>query len=341
MEISYEKTKYEGQEAIVVSGLGCYSLKDTLECGQCFRHERIENRCTEGYEEYFTVAGDVIVRVGQRERGELLFYDIDEALLPRLSHYFALDRDLFEICREIMHLTDSPHLLRAAELAAGIAILRQDAWEALFSFIISQNNNIPRIKKIVREICGAYGVNLALQNPRLHRTPCDINANCKPEEAGGILGYETLICPLGKGACTEQGCRACGRCFSFPGACEVLSEPEKLLISKPGFRYGYLLDAAKKCAEGEIDLDEIRSRACYDYTREQLKRIKGVGDKVAACVALFGFENLDAFPIDVWMRRAIDTYFDGHLDYEGLGRYRGIAQQYIFHYIRNIESKTD
>ena len=63
--------------------------------------------------------------------------------------------------------------------------------------------------------------------------------------------------------------------------------------------------------------------------------IKGVGEKVASCVALFGMENLEAFPIDVWMKRAIDTYFDGHLDHEALGRYAGIAQQYIFHYIRN------
>ena len=66
--------------------------------------------------------------------------------------------------------------------------------------------------------------------------------------------------------------------------------------------------------------------------------IKGVGDKVASCVALFGFANLEAFPIDVWMKRAIDVYFDGQLDPTTLGRYAGIAQQYIFHYIRNVEN---
>ena len=64
--------------------------------------------------------------------------------------------------------------------------------------------------------------------------------------------------------------------------------------------------------------------------------IKGVGDKVAACVALFGFSNLEAFPIDVWMKRAIDTYFDGKLDPIELGPYAGIAQQYIFNYIRYL-----
>jgi N-glycosylase/DNA lyase len=59
---------------------------------------------------------------------------------------------------------------------------------------------------------------------------------------------------------------------------------------------------------------------------------------VASCVALFAFSNLEAFPIDVWMKRAIDTYFDGSLDPTTLGRYAGVAQQYIFHYIRNIEN---
>ena len=52
--------------------------------------------------------------------------------------------------------------------------------------------------------------------------------------------------------------------------------------------------------------------------------------------ALFGFGNLEAFPIDVWMRRAIDEYFGGKLDPASLGRYAGVAQQYIFHYIRYL-----
>ena len=68
---------------------------------------------------------------------------------------------------------------------------------------------------------------------------------------------------------------------------------------------------------------------------KELCKIKGVGPKVAACTLLFGFEKHGAFPIDVWMKRAIDTYFDGKLDPKTLGPYAGIAQQYIFHYIRN------
>ena len=83
-------------------------------------------------------------------------------------------------------------------------------------------------------------------------------------------------------------------------------------------------------------LNKITETGRYAYTVEELKKILGVGDKVAACTALFGFSNLEAFPIDVWMKRAIDEYFGGNLDPKTLGDYAGVAQQYIFHYIRTL-----
>ena len=112
-----------------------------------------------------------------------------------------------------------------------------------------------------------------------------------------------------------------------------------MLSARVGFRYKYLLCAAERVAGGETNLDMIAAARSYEHTRRELMKIYGVGEKVAACVALFGFGNLDAFPIDVWMKRAIDEYFDGSLDHEALGRYRGVAQQYIFHYIRNLQGK--
>ena len=88
------------------------------------------------------------------------------------------------------------------------------------------------------------------------------------------------------------------------------------------------------------NLSEIEKAASYEVTMTELKKILGVGDKVASCAALFGFANLEAFPIDVWMKRAIDEYFGGHLDPKTLGPYAGVAQQYIFHYIRNLGEKS-
>ena len=306
---------WRGEPVLVVSGIGDMDLTDTFECGQAFRYERAISE--EDYVEYVTVVGDKVIRVGQRERGELLFFNMTEEELERICvPYFALDTDYRAIREDILCRTDSLWLTRAAEEAKGIVILKQDPWEALFSFIVSQNNNIPRIRKIIRALSLAYGENLAKKG-------------CLP------------CCPLGlyEGEVKDERCRECGACYSFPTPEAVVKEPEKMLPSRPGFRYKYLLSAAESVFSGETDLKAIEEASSYAYTVECLKKIKGVGDKVASCAALFGFGNLEAFPIDVWMRRAIDDYFDGKLDPESLGSYAGVAQQYIFHYIRNLEAK--
>lgn len=304
---------WNGRAVTVISELGNMSLRDTLECGQAFRYECLfEN---ENYAEYLTVAYGRIIRVGQRKAGELLFFDEwSEEYEEAVVKYFSLDTDYEEIRRDIISRTDSEWLKKAAESAKGIVILRQDSWETLFSFIVSQNNNIPRIRKIIRSICSQYGENLAISS-----------------------GFSA--CPLGKcdGTPSEEKCKDCGICCAFPTASEILKNPEGLLPSHPGFRYKYLIDAAERVSSGEVDLAEIAKKADYDYTLERLKTILGVGDKVASCAALFGFGNLEAFPIDVWMKRAIDDYFGGSLDHKALGKYAGVAQQYIFHYIRNLQ----
>jgi len=168
------REKIEGREAIVVTGLGSYLLTDTLECGQCFRHVRLHpaegsrNRLgaiCENYVEYMTVVEDELIFVGQRERGELLFFDMSDECFERLAvPYFSLDTDYRVIKDSIISSTSSDFLKKAADVAEGIRILRQSQWETLFSFIISQNNNIPRIKKIIRNIALAYGENLAVKH---------------------------------------------------------------------------------------------------------------------------------------------------------------------------------
>ena len=305
------ETCFDGKDAIAVRGLGPYSLSDTMECGQCFRDEKIERE--DGADEYLTVVGGELIHVAQRERGELYFIGMTDEVFENVAvPYFSLGRDLDAVKKSVIGNTSSEWLKAAADFGAGIAILSQNPWEALLSFIISQNNNIPRIRKIVREISAEYGTNLSIKN--------DYNS-----------------CPLSliNGKPNEDACKKCGRCYTFPTAENILARPDGLLPSKPGFRYAYILDAAEKVVTGKVSLEEITEKSSYEYTLECLKTIKGVGDKVASCTALFGFGNLEAFPIDVWMKRAIDTYFDGHLDHTALGPYAGIAQQYIFHYIRN------
>ena len=306
---------YRGKSATIVEDLGVMSISDTLECGQAFRYEKLIDEI--GYVEYLTVAYGKIIRVGQEKAGQLIFFDEwTEEYEKAVRKYFAFDINFDEIRTDVVARTDSEWLKRAAEAACGIVILKQDPWETLLSFIISQNNNIPRIRKIIRSISSEYGRNLAIES-------------------------KLDICPLSDSNCIpgDEKCKECGICYSFPTPEEILERPEGLLPSHPGFRYKYMIDAAKRVSFGNVNLQKIEEAHSYDFTMTELKTILGVGDKVASCAALFGFANFEAFPIDVWMKRAIDEYFDGKLDPTSLGPYAGVAQQYIFHYIRNLEQK--
>lgn len=335
--LHYTESEFLGRPCIIVDGLGEYDLTDTMECGQCFRHLRVaggegrvytdskdapisdassSRELPEGYCEYFTVAGELAVRVGQRKRGELIFFGLSGEDIPAVEEFFSLKLDFDAIREFVKQNTDSAVLKEYADIASGVAILTQDTWETLFSFIVSQNNNIPRIRKIIRRICADYGENLALRE-----------------------GF--AACPISGLAPCAETCRECGRCYTFPRPDDVLANPDALDGAKPGFRKRYLLSASELVKSGELKLDEIKSRGELEYTLSQLKRIVGVGDKVASCCALFAFGNYDAFPIDVWIKRAIDERFDGNLDLSGFLPYAGIAQQYIFHSIRNLENSQD
>jgi N-glycosylase/DNA lyase len=120
--------------------------------------------------------------------------------------------------------------------------------------------------------------------------------------------------------------------YSFPTEKSLIGAGiDGLFELKTGFRAKYIFDAASKVADGEIDLGNIYE---MDFTQatEALCKIKGVGLKVASCALLFGFEKTEAFPIDVWMKRALENHFGGNIDLYALGKTAGIAQQYLFYY---------
>ena len=116
--------------------------------------------------------------------------------------------------------------------------------------------------------------------------------------------------------------------FPEPEAIAVLSE-EELLQCKLGYRWKYVQAAAKAVTGGEIDLDRLIP-ADESTTIDALTGLFGVGTKVASCVSLFGLHHLDAFPVDVWIRRIFtEQYPDGYL-YERYAPYNGVYQQYMF-----------
>jgi len=129
---------------------------------------------------------------------------------------------------------------------------------------------------------------------------------------------------------------------TFPSAEQLASAGESFLRELGlGFRAPYVVAAARQVCDGELDLDEL-IRLPYPETKSRLMECYGIGAKIADCIAVFSLEKLQAFPVDVWVRRALaEWYFpmqkkppdramvEWAQDY--FGRYAGYSQQYLFH----------
>ena len=139
------------------------------------------------------------------------------------------------------------------------------------------------------------------------------------------------------------------RTFPSPARLALAGETE-LRTCKMGFRAPYLLAAAQKVAAGQLDLARLGAQR-PESARAQLLQLPGVGPKVADCVLLFAYGFQDAFPLDVWVLRALrQLYFHGRrieparlrrFAATHFGPYAGYAQQYLFHYIRNAKDEGD
>lgn len=257
-----------------------FSLDETLDCGQAFRWTRLSD---DSYEGFFLNRRLVISCEDARDCVFRLCGCTEDEFLSVWYDYFDLGCDYGEIKRRCC---EDETLFKACSFAGGIRILRQDAWETLISFIISQNNNIPRIKGIINRLTERYG----------------------------------------DGEGSEK----------FPEACELCEETvESLGFLRAGFRAKYIIDAARKVNDGTLDL-KAAAELPVDEAREALMQVKGVGPKVADCTLLFGMYRTEAFPKDVWVKRVLSQWYPNGLP-DCIKGIEGIAQQYLFHYIRNLK----
>ena len=101
-----------------------------------------------------------------------------------------------------------------------------------------------------------------------------------------------------------------------------------------GYRTKYVKAAAEAVKNKEIDLMALKT-SDYETAMEELKKLYGVGEKVANCVALFGLHHINAFPKDVWIKRVLETEYPKGYPFEDYSPYNGIYQQYMFAYYRN------
>lgn len=202
---------------------------------------------------------------------------------------------------------DDEPMNRAVTACRGLRILRQDPWECLASFILSATKQIVQIRQIVAMLCSNFGEEIS---------------ECSETKPGDLSR-------------------------AFPSAQRIAGLTEKdLRDCRMGFRAPNLLAASRHIAEGKLELETLRHRSCQE-ARVELMKLRGVGEKIADCVLLFAYGFDSAFPVDVWVERALRTlYFPRRRVNEKtllkfaanhFGPHAGYAQQYLFHYMRTCQ----
>lgn len=312
----------------IYEGVKDFNLDHIFDCGQCFRWSRQEDGS------YTGIAMGKAVNVSLKEvpagegsgadgtcgpgegqprlesgkfqpRLDLVIDNCSKEDFEKIwRSYLDLDRDYGAIKAT---LAESDQVMaKAIEGGSGIRILKQELWETMVSFIISQNNNIPRIKGCIENLARLFG-----------------------EPAGEYGGVEY---------------------FNVPSA-EVMSglTAEDLASCRLGYRAPYLVETARQVMERggvEAVAADLEAARTPEEACEYLRGFQGVGPKVASCIALFGLGRLEAFPIDVWVRRVMNRLYGiDEKDIKGMNAYAaehfgvngGIAQQYLFYYIRGLD----
>lgn len=202
------------------------------------------------------------------------------------------------------NLSEDPLLKNAVEFGCGIRLLQQEPFEIIISFITSANNRIPMIKRCIENISKKWG---------------------------GEIQY--------KGE----------KYYAFPTIDELhKASLEELETTGTGFRAKYIKDTVEKIYKSKVEdihqynINRIESLD-DDECHNALQNFTGIGPKVADCIMLFSMNKYSAFPVDVWVKRAMEQlYLAPDVSLKkirefGRGKFgvlSGFAQQYLFYYAR-------
>ncbi len=266
-----------------------FNPQDVLECGQVFRYRHYKK----GY------------LVNTLDKAVYLYCDSEYTYFTCNDEDFDYFKNYFDLSTDYAKIVDNSKnysykiVEKSAHCGKGVRILKQDKFEMIISFIISQNNNIPRIKGIIEKLCMA----------------------------------------LGKKRSFEQE-----EYYSFPSLDKLATQTVEFYKSLgTGYRAEYILLTAKRLqVEGLSQFDGLSTIEL----KNRLLTFKGIGEKVANCILLFGFNRLDSFPVDTWIEKIYVEDFKGLLkDRNKISNFfvqlfkenAGIYQQYLFHYKRNLK----
>lgn len=309
--------------------IACFDLKQIADSGQCFRMVTDSSS-------YITVSRGKRLHVSQE--GEEVTFDCPEEDLPYWLNYFDCATDYAAVIAAVD--PKDAYLTAAAQAGRGIRILRQDPWEMIITFVISQQKTIPNIRQLVEALCRRWGTPLVVDpaGQTCAGQAC-AGQTCAGQACAGQTSAENPPCA-----------------FAFPTP-EQLSGAslEELLELKLGYRAKYIHRLAQDAAGGALDLERLITME-YGEAMEYLTGFYGIGKKVANCVCLFGLHHIEAFPVDTWIEKILmreyysakkyrrtpqNRLFDAILEdhFGKYGGYAGVLQQYIFYYERLNKNK--
>lgn len=288
---------------IIVEKVRNFKLKHIFECGQIFRFEEVSEN------NYIVIAFGKLIEVREDGDNVIIYNTNKEEFEDIWLNYFDLNRDYSEIKEE---LSKDILLKQSIEFGYGVRILNQDPFEMLLSFIISARNNIPSIKKTVNKISAKWGKEITYKGKNY---------------------------------------------YAFPSVEEIKDATlEEIQETGASFRSKYLIDTIKNVdgslnKERKLNKDNFNEKYSLEYIsnlsdddcHNALQEFKGVGAKVADCIMLFSMEKTSAFPVDVWVKRAMIHFYgaeDSSLNKirifgrNKFGKLAGFAQQYLFYYAR-------
>ncbi|MCQ2914645.1 MAG: DNA-3-methyladenine glycosylase 2 family protein [Alphaproteobacteria bacterium] len=261
-------------------------LQKIANSGQCFRVKKFNDNS------FRFICLDKILYIKQIDNTKYEISCSEDEWNTFWYSYFNFDRNYKKIRKSVN--TEDEFMYKAVEYGKGIRILRQDPFEMLITFIISQRKSIPAIKTSVEIICKKFGT---------------LIKNDKEE------------------------------IYTFPSVKQLSKANENnLLDCKLGYRLPYVLDAISSVNLDKINLENLKKFNDFDLI-EELKKIYGVGNKVANCVSLFAYNRTASVPIDTWIQKIIDTIYNGENPFAKFGTNAGIMQQYAFFYSQTTKMK--
>lgn len=299
-------------DCIIIEDVKNFKLKQTFECGQCFRFDKLSDT------NYITVAFERVIELEEDGNNIKIYNSNEEDVRNIWIKYFDLERNYTGIKEE---LSKDELLNKCVEFGPGIRILNQDPFEILISFIISARNSIPSIMKTINKISSKWG---------------------KEIEYKGNIYYAFPTIEQIKDATLEE-IQDTGASFRSKYIIDTISNVYKSYEAKKKGDFEKIEELKK------YDLEYIKSLN-DDECHTALQEFKGVGAKVADCIMLFSMSKYSAFPVDVWVKRAMIYFYNA--EDASLNKIRifarnkfkdlsGFAQQYLFYYARENKIKID